>query len=153
MNLTPEQRALGRRNFLKALAGTPALAALGAASAMKGPVRGGPVRLGFIGVGGQGRALLGRVDPAFGEVEGDVPTSIPTRSRSADEVLAKTQAAGRPRHYVEWKEMLEKEDLEAVVMAVPLWVHADVVVPVPRGGQARALREDDGVGRRRLPSG
>ena len=30
MNLTPEQEALGRRNFLKVLAGTPAIAALGA---------------------------------------------------------------------------------------------------------------------------
>ena len=34
MLLTPEQRALGRRNFLKALAGTPALAALGTTAAM-----------------------------------------------------------------------------------------------------------------------
>lgn len=36
MNLTPEQRELGRRNFL----------------------RGGPVRVGFIGVNGQGRVLV-----------------------------------------------------------------------------------------------
>ena len=35
MNLTPEQEALGRRNFLKALAGTPALAAFGAAAALR----------------------------------------------------------------------------------------------------------------------
>ena len=45
LNLTPEQEALGRRNFLKALAGTPALAALGAAAATRGPVRGGPVKV------------------------------------------------------------------------------------------------------------
>ena len=30
MNLTPEQQEIGRRNFLKAVAGTPALAALAA---------------------------------------------------------------------------------------------------------------------------
>ena len=63
MNLTPEQMELGRRNFLKVLAGTPAMAALGAAAALRGPVPGGRVRLAFIGVGAQGRALL--------------PTSIP----------------------------------------------------------------------------
>ncbi|HWW93968.1 MAG TPA: hypothetical protein VN375_11410, partial [Vicinamibacteria bacterium] len=68
MNLTPEQQELGRRNFLRALAGTPALVALGAAAALKGPVRGGPVRLGFVGLGAQGRTLLQETDAAFGEV-------------------------------------------------------------------------------------
>ncbi|HXG55750.1 MAG TPA: hypothetical protein VNJ03_10265, partial [Vicinamibacterales bacterium] len=68
MYLTPEQQELGRRTFLKALAGTPALGLLTATAAMQGPVRGGPVRLGFIGVGGQGRALLTAVDPSFGDV-------------------------------------------------------------------------------------
>jgi hypothetical protein len=63
MNLTPEQQELGRRNFMRVLAGTPALAALGVAAAAKGPVRGGPVRLGFIGTGGQGRVLLEQTDP------------------------------------------------------------------------------------------
>ena len=51
MNLTPEQVEQGRRNFLKVLAGTPALAALGVSAALKGPVPGGPVRVGFVGVG------------------------------------------------------------------------------------------------------
>ena len=41
----------------------PALAGLGVAAAVKGPVSGGPVRIGFIGVGGEGRVLLGEVDP------------------------------------------------------------------------------------------
>ncbi len=50
MNLTPEQQELGRRNFLRVVAGTPALAALGTAAAVKGPVRGGPVRLGYVGM-------------------------------------------------------------------------------------------------------
>ena len=58
MNLTPEQMELGRRNFLKVLAGTPAIAALGAAAAARGPAPGGRVRLAFIGLGSQGRAQL-----------------------------------------------------------------------------------------------
>ena len=37
MNLTPEQQEQGRRNFLRALAGTPAVAALGAAAIIEGP--------------------------------------------------------------------------------------------------------------------
>jgi predicted dehydrogenase len=124
MNLTPEQQAVGRRNFLKAVAGVPALAGLGAAAALEGPVRGGPVRVGFIGLGGEGRVLLAQTDPAFAEVRALCDIN-PTQLAKSDEVLAKTS---RPpaRHYADWQDMLAKEDLEAVVIATPLWSHADV---------------------------
>ena len=42
MDLTDEMKDRGRRNFLKALAGVPAIAALGAAAATRGPIKGGP---------------------------------------------------------------------------------------------------------------
>ena len=51
MNLTEEQQKIGRRNFLKAIAGAPALVALGAAALTRGPVRGGPVRIALVGTG------------------------------------------------------------------------------------------------------
>jgi predicted dehydrogenase len=133
VRLTPEQRAIGRRNFLRALAGTPALATLGGASAMAAPVRGGPVRIGFIGVGGQGRALLGHVDPAFGQVIAMADINPASLAR-ADEVLAKRKQ-GPATHYVEWQEMLHRENVEAVIVAVPLWAHADVVVPCLEAGK------------------
>src|SRR5256885_12870376 len=103
MNLTPEQQALGRRNFLKALAGTPALAALGAAAAVQGPVRGGPVKVGFIGVGAQGRVQLDHVNPAYGDVRALCDIN-PASLAKADEILKKN---GRPpaKHYTEWKDM------------------------------------------------
>ena len=41
MNLTPEQMDQGRRNFLRALAGTPALAALGVAAGLAARCRAG----------------------------------------------------------------------------------------------------------------
>jgi predicted dehydrogenase len=126
MFLTPEQQEVGRRTFLKALAGTPALGLLGAAAAMKGPVPGGPVRLGIIGVGGQGRALLNNIDPAFGEIRALADINPASLAR-ADDVLLKKKIPKLP-HYVEWSEMLQKEDIEAVLVAVPLWQHADVVV-------------------------
>ena len=69
MNLTSEQQTVGRRNFLKAVAGVPALAGLGVAAATHGPVTGGPVRVGFVGVGGEGRVLLAQVDGAFADVK------------------------------------------------------------------------------------
>jgi predicted dehydrogenase len=133
LNLTPEQLELGRRNFLRALAGTPALAALGAAAALKGPVRGGPVKLGFIGLGGQGRTLLTNTDPAFGEVRALCDVN-PAHLAKADAVLV---AAKKPaaRHYDDWKEMLQKEDLEAVVMAPPLWLHTEMTVGCLEAGK------------------
>jgi predicted dehydrogenase len=126
MNLTPEQMEQGRRNFLKALAGTPALAALGVSAALRGPVQGGPVRVGFIGVGSQGRSLLGNVDPAFADVRA-LSDINPNSLKAADEVLKKN---GRPpaTHYADWREMLQQADIEAVMMAPPLWAHADLAV-------------------------
>jgi predicted dehydrogenase len=132
MNLTPEQQELGRRNFLRALAGTPAVAALGAAAIVKGPVPGGPVRLGYVGLGGQGRVLVEQTDPRFGEVVALCEIN-PARMQKADDALA---AAGKPmaRHYEDWKEMIDKEDLEAIVIATPLHLHAEISVAALEAG-------------------
>jgi predicted dehydrogenase len=133
VNLTPEQESLGRRNFLKALAGTPALAALGVAAATRGPMRGGRVKVAWLGVGGQGRALLTRMDPAYVDVRALCDIN-PTSLAKADEVLAKNN---RPpaRHYADWKDMLAKEDIEGVVMAPPLWAHADIACGLMEAGK------------------
>jgi len=126
VNLTPEQQTVGRRNFLKAVAGVPALAGLGVAAATRGPVAGGPVRVGFIGVGGEGRVLLAQVDGAFADVKAICDIN-PAQLMRADEVLAKT---GKPKatHYADYKEMLAKEDIEGVIIATPLWAHAEQTV-------------------------
>ena len=126
MYLTPEQQELGRRTFLKALAGTPALGLLTVAAATKGPVPGGPVRLGVVGVGGQGRALLNNVDPSFGEIRAICDINPASLAR-ADEAMVK-KGLPKARHYVEWTELLQKEDVEAILIAVPLWQHAEVTV-------------------------
>jgi predicted dehydrogenase len=133
MNLTPEQQALGRRNFLKVLAGTPAIAALGVAAAARGPVPGGPVRVGVIGVGGQGRALLDSVQPTHTQVVALCDIN-PSMLKRADQILADNRLPPAT-HYAEWKEMLEKEDIEAVIMAPPLWAHADITVGCLEAGK------------------
>jgi predicted dehydrogenase len=133
MNITPELALKGRRNFLKILAGTPALATLGVSAALKGPVPGGPVRVGFIGVGGQGRVLLRNVDPAFAEIRAICDIN-PASLALADKVLADT-AKPPARHYAEWAEMLQKEDIEAVIMAPPLGFHDDLAVGCLEAGK------------------
>lgn len=133
MNLTPEQMATGRRNFLRTIAGVPAVAALGAASMVKGPVKGGRLRVGFIGVGGQGRALLTRTDHEFVEVKA-LADIRPDSLAAAGEILQKKgQPAATP--YVEYKDMLEHEDIEAIITAPPLWMHADIVTACLNAGK------------------
>ena len=133
MNLTPEQETLGRRNFLKVLAGTPAVALLGGAIAAKGPVRGGPVRVGFVAVGGQGRVLLDQVPASHATVVAMADIN-PAQLAKADEVLA---GHGKPpaTHYADWKEMLQKEDIEAVITAPPLWLHAEITTGCLEAGK------------------
>jgi len=132
MILTPEHRQIGRRNFMKALAGAPALAALDGRPRTE-PVRGGPVRIGFVGVGGQGRALLGHVDPAFGRVVAMADIN-PASLQKADEVLVRREQL-RAAHYVDVRDLLEHESIEAVIVAVPLWAHADVVTQAFAAGK------------------
>jgi predicted dehydrogenase len=126
MNLTEEQKTEGRRNFLKALAGTPALVALGAAATTVGPVSGGPVKAGVVGVGGMGTELVARCQKEFI----DVRAVCDINPRNRQKVAAAMVKAGwpEPRQYEEWREMLEKEEIEAVINATPLWAHADIVV-------------------------
>jgi predicted dehydrogenase len=133
MTLTPEQEERGRRNFLRALAGTPAVLALGASAALRGPVKGGPVRLGYIGVGSQGRTMLEQADPSVADVRALCDVN-PGRLARADADRARQ---GRPpiRHYEDWREMLQKEDLEAVVIALPLSAHAEVTVACLEAGR------------------
>ena len=133
MNLTPEQMANGRRNFLKTIAGIPAVAALGAAEVVKGPVKGGKVRVGFIGVGGQGRALLTRLDHDYADVTA-IADIRPDSLAAADEIL-KTKRRPAAKHYTEFKDMLEHEDIEAIITAPPLWIHADIVTACLNAGK------------------
>lgn len=133
MNLTPEQVEIGRRNFLKALAGVPGLAALGAAAALKGPVPGGPVRVGFVGVGSQGRTLLGQIDPSFAQVVALADIN-PTSLGRAKELMERNSLAPVP-HYADYREMLQKENIEAVLLAPPLAAHAELTVACLEAGK------------------
>ncbi len=126
MNLTDEQKEQGRRNFLKALAGTPALAALGVAAAVRGPIKGGPVRAAVIGTGGMGRGLIAQCQKELIDLRAICDIN-PKRRRAVAETMQKN-GWPQPKEYDDWMEMLGKEDLEAVIIATPLWSHADITV-------------------------
>jgi predicted dehydrogenase len=133
MNLTPEQKELGRRNFLKAVAGTPAVAALIGAVAVQGPKRGGPVKAALIGAGGEGKVLLGQCQKQWIDIRAICDIN-PKHAELAAEGLEK-KGLPKPKAYTDMKEMFEKEDLEAVLIAVPLWAHAPVAIAAMEAGK------------------
>lgn len=126
MNLTEEMKDKGRRNFLKALAGAPALAALGAAAVTRGPIKGGAVKAALIGTGDMGSGHLRQMQKEYIELKALCDIN-PKRLATASENMVKAGWT-KPTEYGEWREMLEKEDLEAVIIATPLWTHADIAV-------------------------
>ena len=133
MVLTPEEVALGRRNFMKVMAGAPPLLAFGAAAALRGPVKGGPVKAGFIGPGSQGKVLLGQCSRDFIDLKAVCDVN-PQRLDEAADSLVKVGWAP-PRKYEDWREMLAKEDIEAVLIATPLWCHAEMTVGCLEAGK------------------
>jgi predicted dehydrogenase len=126
MNLTPAQKAIGRRNFMKAIAGTPALAALAGAAATAGPKRGGPVKAALVGSGGEGKVLLRQAPKNWIDIRAICDINIDRANGAAEGMVG--LGWPKPKVYQDLKEMLEKEDLEAVIVAVPLAAHADVTV-------------------------
>ena len=133
MALTPEQIAIGRRNFLKALAGVPPLVTFGVAAALQGPARGGPVKAALIGPGRQGNVLLGQCRKEFIDLRALCDIN-PERLRESADGLQKLGWA-RPATYEDWTEMLQKEDLEAILIATPLSTHADIATGCLEAGK------------------
>jgi predicted dehydrogenase len=133
MNLTEEQKTVGRRNFLKAVAGVPALAVLGGAALTRGPVRGGPVKIALVGTGDMGRGLLNQYQKEFCDLKALCDVN-PKRRAAQSERMVK---AGwpKPNEYDDWQEMIQKEDLEAVHIATPLWTHAAIAVGALNAGK------------------
>jgi predicted dehydrogenase len=133
MHLTPAQQEEGRRNFAAAVASSSALASLGGAARETGPRRGGPVKAALIGPGLQGRILLSAMPKPWIDLRALCDIN-PGHTRDAADALVKTGWT-RPREYQDWKQMLEKEDIEAVIVATPLWTHVDIVTACLQAGK------------------
>src|SRR5215469_2114835 len=123
MYLTEEQKGIGRRNFLKVMAGAPALVAIGAAALTSGPLKGGPVKAALIGTGDMGTGHLRNIRREFMDMR--ALCDINPRRRAAASDLIVTNGWPKPKEYDDWHQMLEKEDLEMVLIATPLWTHAE----------------------------
>src|SRR5215471_1871825 len=100
MDLTEEMKVRGRRNFLKAMAGAPALAALGAAAVTRGPVKGGPVKAALIGTGDMGSGHLRQCRKEFIDLKALCDINPKRRQKAADSLTA--AGWGAPKQYDDW---------------------------------------------------
>ncbi|MDX9752741.1 MAG: Gfo/Idh/MocA family oxidoreductase [bacterium] len=129
MNLTTEQKEVGRRNFLKAAAVLPPVAAFAATSWSHGPVK-----TGIIGTGVEGRILISQTDPkyvqivAFSDIRWDNAElgkrAIVSRGHTAD-----------PKYHGNYIDLLEDPEIEAVMIASPLWQHGPMAIEALKRGK------------------
>lgn len=127
MNFNLAKRKIGRRNFLKAIGGSSALAALGTAAVMRGPKRGGPVRAALIGYGAQGKILQASIDPSITNLVAICDI------RPLDQTgVAEGQ---RIKSYQNWQQLLASEQIEAVLVATPPASHAEIAIGCLEAGK------------------
>ena len=156
MNLTPEDKKLGQENYHEAVSSLNRRAFLkGTAAAVPGlgamyfgykELNGAPVKVGFIGTGDEGSVLLTQHPPKYMEIVAIAdlrPTNlkrafdgdnnehrIGLRKKLGDEACAKIKT------YSNHKELLKNHpEIEAVVIAVPLNVHASVTIDCLKAGK------------------
>ncbi len=174
MNLTPEDRDVGRNNyydvltdydrqtyhrhrrgFLKQVIAAGGVSAAGIGALYFGYGRpANPVRVGVIGTGDEGNVLIGAINPNYVEVKAicDVRPSSIFRAFHGDwsSANAKKHRKGlidvygfaseddARKHvdvYSDYKELLKRKDIDAVIIALPLFLHAQVSIDAMRAGK------------------
>lgn len=168
MNLTPEQKAIGkdnfnqvigdtRRDFLKKglAAGVVSGAGLGSMYFGYGAKVADPVRIGIIGTGDEGNVLIGALNPDYVQVvaiadirpynvhrafHGDYSSenTLKVRPGLMDKYGWKTEDEAREHVAVyadQYEDLLKNEDVEAVIIALPLHLHDVASIKAMRAGK------------------
>ncbi len=170
MNLTSEEREIGRENYFAAMtrydevhrrdflkqAMLASTVAVGGAGAMyfgyQQPQR--PVRIGIIGTGDEGNVLIGALNPDYVQVVGIAeirPSSIHRAffgDYSSESALAarpglmkvygwKSHDAAQSQVKVvaDYRELLAIPEIEGVIIALPLHLHAPVAIAAMQAGK------------------
>ena len=148
-NLTPEQRALGRdnanqalgvtrRDLLKAATAVPALGAFYFGyGAMEGKAA---VKAAVIGTGNEGcQAMIRDHNRAYIDFLGHCDIRPTQRERAVKEFSNHKDygpaEAQKLKKYNDVDEILADKDVEVVVIALPLWLHAPVAVKAMKAGK------------------
>jgi len=153
MNLTPEQREIGKQNFYESVGTTRrdflkgSVLAAGVAGGSLGAMYFGygakvekPLRVGIVGTGDEGGVLIGALNPDYIDVVAIADIRPYNRHRAFHGDIA--NAAARPglmsvykwktedeaRKHVrvyedDYEQLLADADVEAIIIALPLWLH------------------------------
>ena len=167
MNLTEQQKQIGKENFADVVsvtrrdfltgtvaAGMASGAGLGSIYFGYGKSVGDPLRVGFLGTGDEGSVLLGAHNPEYLNVvaiadirpynvfrafHGDV--SSPSANTARPGLMAKykwsteDEARKKVKVYGAYEDLLADPDIEAVVIALPLHLHAEAAIKAMRAGK------------------
>lgn len=120
--------ALSRRDFLK---GSAAAVTIGLASSVSAQGQDAKeVRCGFIGVGTEGSMLLGKLVKIPG-------VKVPAICDIYEPNLKKGLkiAGGLARGYEDYRWLLDRKDLDAVLIATPLYLHAPMAIDAMKAGK------------------
>ena len=172
MNLSPEEKAIGKENFLQSLGttrrdflkgtlvGTATTgASIGAMYYGYGGKLEDPLRVGIIGTGDEGSVLIGAINPEYVDVvaiadirpyniyrafHGDVSSANALKARPGLlKVFEKTHGwknqAEAEKHiqvYTDkYEDLLADPNVEAVIIALPLWLHDVAAIKAMRAGK------------------
>jgi predicted dehydrogenase len=148
----PERAGMTRRNFMKGLMAAGAAVPLSAA-AYFGYTRlhGRPVKAGLIGAGDEGGVLVGEHNPEFIEFvacsdirpsnhkrifDGETPSSTPGALwRKGFKRIYGANCERSIRWYDNYRELLANPEIEMVVIALPLHLHAPVAIDALQAGK------------------
>lgn len=173
MELTKEEFERGRRNFDVALGlNRRDFLRAGAAVPVAGAfyfgyrkLDGSPVRAGIVGVGNEGcQAMIDQSPPDYLQYVAyhDIRPSQIERGRKAFQKLYGANEGSKVRFYDAWPAMLADPNIEAVVIATPLWTHASLAIDAMKAGKhvfceklmahniadaKRMVRESDSTGK------
>ncbi len=124
-----------RRDFMRASVAVPAAGGLYFGYSA---IQGKPVRAGIVGTGNEGcQAMIDQSPPAFLEYVAyhDIRPSQIARGRRAFQALYGPAQGNKVAFYARYEEMLANPDIEAIVIATPLWTHAKLAVQALKAGK------------------
>ena len=113
-----------RRTFLLGVAA--AAGAAGSASAASAPIR-----TAFIGVGNRGTSLLKQTIAE----DGVNITAICDIDASARDRALSLASDSNPKSYTNWEEIIDLKDIDAVKIATPCYLHAEMAVAALKAGK------------------
>jgi predicted dehydrogenase len=144
MLLNERERQAGKDNFFDALKLTrrellPGLVALPTAAAFYwgyDRLHGSPVRAALIGAGGQGRSHIDSVNPEYLKLVAFSDIRPSQQKKARIQLDAKYGSDARSIELVEdYHRLLDRDDIELVIIALPLHLHAAVAIEAMEKGK------------------